>query len=56
MPNWKMKGQYMKNCNCLATCPCDTIGVPAPNAFCEGVVAMNIHEGHFDGLDLSGLK
>jgi hypothetical protein len=23
---WKMKGEYMKNCNCIATCPCDTVG------------------------------
>lgn len=56
MPSWKMKGQYIKNCNCLASCPCDTIGVPAPNKSCEGVVAMNIQEGHFDGVSLNGLK
>ena len=56
MPSWKMKGQYIKNCSCLATCPCDTIGVPAPNSFCEGVLGMNIQEGNFDGVSLSGLK
>ncbi len=56
MPSWRMKGQYMKNCSCLATCPCDTIGVPAPNKFCEGVIAMNIQEGHFDGVSLNGLR
>jgi len=56
MPSWKMKGQYIKNCSCLATCPCDTIGVPAPNKFCEGVLGMNIQEGHFDGVSLSGLN
>ena len=56
MADWKMKGQYLKNCNCLASCPCDTIGVPAPNNFCEGVVGMNIQEGHFDNVDLSGVK
>lgn len=56
MPNWKMKGQYVKNCNCLASCPCDTGGFPAPHKFCEGLVAMNIQEGDFDGVNLSGLK
>ncbi len=56
MPNWRMKGQYLKNCNCLSSCPCDTIGVPAPHNFCEGVVAMNVQEGHFDGVDLSGVR
>ncbi|HZU06969.1 MAG TPA: DUF1326 domain-containing protein [Chloroflexota bacterium] len=56
MVSWRMKGQYIKNCSCLATCPCDTIGVPAPHRFCEGVVGMHIQEGHFDGVDLSGLN
>jgi hypothetical protein len=23
---WRVKGQYIKNCNCIATCPCDTRG------------------------------
>ncbi|GBD13631.1 hypothetical protein HRbin24_01664 [bacterium HR24] len=56
MAQWLMRGQYLKNCNCLPSCPCDTIGVPAPNAFCEGVVAMEIVEGHYDGLPLDGLR
>lgn len=56
MPSWRMKGQYIKNCNCLATCPCDTIGEPAPNNFCEAVVAMNVQEGNFEGVSLSGLR
>jgi hypothetical protein len=51
-----MKGQYLKNCNCLATCPCDTVGVPLPHGFCEGVIGMNIQDGHFDDVSLSGLK
>ncbi len=56
MPNWKMKGQYLKNCNCQATCSCDTIGIPTPHKGCEGLVAMNIQDGNFDGVSLSGLK
>lgn len=56
MANWKMKGQYLKNCNCLASCPCDTTGFPAPHPFCEGMAGMNIQEGFFGEVDLSGLK
>ena len=56
MAKWRMRGQYLKNCSCLASCPCDTIGVPAPNKFCEGVVAMNVKEGNFDGVKLDGVK
>jgi hypothetical protein len=53
---WRMKGEYLKNCSCVPGCPCDTHGYPGPNEFCEGVVAMNIDEGDFDGTDLGGLK
>jgi hypothetical protein len=53
---WRMKGQYLKNCNCIATCPCDTVGRPYPHKGCEGVVAFNIEAGHFGGVKLDGLK
>lgn len=53
---WRMKGEYIKNCSCLATCPCDTIGFPAPYSFCEFMAGMNIQQGNFDGVSLNGLK
>ena len=56
MPDWRMKGQYLKNCNCVPSCPCDTYGYPAPHEFCEGVVGMLVTEGHFDDVDLAGVK
>jgi hypothetical protein len=56
MPDWRMKGNYLKNCNCVPSCPCDTYGYPAPHEFCEGVVAMDITEGNSDGVDLTGAK
>jgi hypothetical protein len=53
---WRMKGQYLKNCSCVPGCPCDTHGYPGPNEFCEGVVAMNVAEGEFEGTDLGGTR
>lgn len=53
---WRMKGQYIKNCNCIATCPCDTVGVPYPYKGCEGVVGMHIEQGHFGDVKLDGLN
>jgi hypothetical protein len=53
---WRMKGQYLKNCSCVPGCPCDTHGYPGPNEFCEGVVAMNVEEGEFEGTDLGGTR
>lgn len=56
MPQWRMKGNYLKNCNCLPSCPCDTYGYPAPDKHCEGVLGMEVVEGHFDDVDLAGVK
>lgn len=53
--SWKLKGDYLKNCNCIATCPCDTVGVPYPNKGCEGMVGMRITEGNFGDVRLDGL-
>jgi len=52
---WRMKGQYIKNCNCIATCPCDTIGFPYPEKGCEGMAGMHIVEGNFGDVKLDGL-
>lgn len=54
--SWRMKGQYIKNCNCIATCPCDTVGFPYPGKGCEGMAGMNIVEGNFETVKLDGLK
>jgi hypothetical protein len=56
MPEWRMKGEYFKNCSCVPGCPCDTHGYPGPNEFCEGIVGMNVVEGNFGDVDLSSTK
>lgn len=53
---WSMKGRYLKNCNCLATCPCDTVGIPYPDPGCEGMAGMRIDRGHFGEVRLDGLS
>lgn len=55
MTDWRLKGQYFKNCNCVAHCPCDTSGLPSPQPFCEGLNGMHIAEGHFAETRLDGL-
>jgi len=52
---WKMKGHYIKNCNCTASCPCDTTGFPSQKG-CEGMAGMEITEGNFGDVRLDGLK
>lgn len=56
MSDWKMKGQYFKNCNCIATCPCDMMGFPYPGPGCEGLNGMHIAEGYLASVRLDGLK
>ena len=51
---WRMKGEYIKNCNCAPGCPCD-FWAPPTHHKCEGMCAMRIREGHFDGTKLDGL-
>ena len=53
---WRLKGQYIKNCNCVASCPCDTIGLPAPDKHCEGMAGMHIQQGNYGGVKLDGLS
>ena len=53
---WLMKGHYLKNCNCVASCPCDTVGLPSPDKGCEGVAGMFIEQGHFANIALDGLS
>lgn len=53
---WKMKGHYIKSCNCNPTCSCDTTGIPSPQKGCEGMGGMEIVEGHFGNVRLDGLK
>ena len=51
---WRMKGQYLKNCNCAPGCPCDLWAAPTHH-LCEGMCAMRIAEGNFGAVRLDGL-
>jgi hypothetical protein len=50
-----MKGEYIKNCNCIATCPCDTVGFPHPEKGCSGMAGMRIVQGNFGSVKLDGI-
>ena len=53
--DWRLKGEWVKNCNCAFGCPCDFNARPT-KGYCEGLAAMNIKEGHFGKVRLDGLK
>jgi hypothetical protein len=55
MTDWHIEGEWYKNCNCDAGCPCDFNQRPT-KGFCEGMVAMRVTKGHFEDVDLGGVK
>lgn len=52
--DWRLEGEWMKNCNCAFGCPCDFNARPT-QGYCKGLVAMRIAKGHFEGTRLDGL-
>jgi hypothetical protein len=58
--DWRVRGSYFEACNCEAICPCRSVGgrPGGPSSFgeCFGALSWHIHEGHADGVDLSGLQ
>jgi hypothetical protein len=55
MADWRMTGVYFKSCNCDPGCPCDFMSPPTHHT-CEGVVGMQVDQGHFDTVSLEGVK
>lgn len=55
MADWRLEGEWLKNCNCAFGCPCDFNARPT-QGYCKGLVAMNIKKGHFNKTKLDGLK
>ncbi len=53
--NWRLEGEWIKNCNCAFGCPCDFNAKPT-NGFCKGLVGMRITTGSFEGVSLDGLS
>ncbi|HUS98562.1 MAG TPA: DUF1326 domain-containing protein [Hyphomicrobiaceae bacterium] len=55
MKDWYIEGEEFGVCNCAFGCPCQFEALPT-DGHCRGFEALRIDKGHFDGLDLGGLK
>jgi hypothetical protein len=53
--NWRLEGEWLKNCSCAYGCPCDFNARPT-QGWCKAVVAMNVTKGHFNDVKLDGVK
>lgn len=52
--DWRLEGEWMKNCNCAFGCPCDFNARPTQGS-CKGLVGLRITKGHFEKTTLDGL-
>ena len=52
--DWYIEGEVYGNCNCAYGCPCQFEADPTYGD-CRGFEVLRIDNGHFDGIDLSGL-
>lgn len=53
--NWRLEGEWIKNCICAYGCPCDFNARPT-HGNCDGFVGMRITKGHFEDTRLDGLS
>lgn len=53
--DWYIEGPAFGNCNCGYSCPCQFEEDPT-HGDCRGYEVMEITKGHFEDLDLTGLK
>jgi hypothetical protein len=52
--DWRLEGEWIKNCTCAFGCPCDFNALPT-QGYCKGTVGMRITKGHFEKTKLDGL-
>lgn len=52
--NWRLEGEWIKNCTCAYGCPCDFNARPTHGS-CQGLLGMRIARGHFENTKLDGL-
>ena len=53
--NWMIRTRQLGACSCDYGCPCE-FNAPPTRLPCEGVMAMEITEGHFGDVQLDGLR
>ncbi len=51
---WRLRGDWIKNCSCAFGCPCDFNARPSYGD-CNAIVGMRIAQGRFGDVSLDGL-
>lgn len=53
---WRLTGDLSEACTCAVPCTCNFGANPSPHAYCYALYSLDIKEGHYGDLDLSGLR
>ncbi len=55
---WTLKGEFALSCSCMVFCPCVlSLGNhPPTESRCQTWAGIRIDSGHFDDIDLAGIK
>jgi hypothetical protein len=53
--DWRLEGEWIKNCSCAFGCPCDFNARPT-QSYRQGLVGMHVKKGHFGSTRLDGVK
>ena len=54
---WSLSMHQIECCNCSHGCGCQFTGFPdSPSGGCEAIIGFSVIKGHFNDIDLSGLK
>ena len=53
--DWRLEGEWIKNCNCAFGCPCDFNAAPTYGE-CKGVLGMHIVSGYFNDVRLDDMS
>ena len=56
--HWTLKGEFALSCSCMVFCPCVlSLGNhPPTESRCQTWAGIRIDSGHFDDIDLAGIK
>lgn len=52
--DWLLNADYVDACSCDLTCPC-IFGESSTHGYCRGATLVDIKEGHYGQMDLSGI-
>ncbi len=54
-PEWVLKANYVDACSCDVACPC-IFGQPSTHGYCKGATLVEITEGYYGKVDLTGVS